>query len=170
LFEDFVKALTFVGSLSGLASVSFLVYDRLIRSRPSIFLIPKDYNTQLCINNVTNETIIIHGVTIRPPFLELVRANDLVTANEEKAVAVYGRTARELPKGIYMVIKPLGERTAPLHRLADFENADGAKVVKIRCRWRNTRQPVPWSRYVRIKTTVQDIRDLREAALTGKGA
>lgn len=165
MLEDFIKAVTFVGGLSGLASISFLVYDRFIRSRPSIFLIPKDYNTQVCINNVADETIIIDEVTIRPPFLKVYRANDLITANEETALGMYGKSARQLPEGTFIVIKPLAQRTAALHRLADFENADGAKAVKIRCRWRNTRRPVPWHRYVRIRT---DIRDLREVTMTNK--
>jgi hypothetical protein len=103
-----IKALTFVRSLSGLASVGFLVYDRLIRFRPSVFLIPKDYNTQIRIDNLANETIIIDDVTITPPrLLQVVRANDLVRSDEEKAVALYGETGRKLPEGVYLVIKPL---------------------------------------------------------------
>lgn len=165
--RDAIKALTFVGSLSGLASVGFLAYDRLIRFRPSVFLIPKDYKTHLRINNVANETIIIDDVTITPPrLLQVVRANDLITASEEKQVAFYGGAGRKLPEGVYLVIKPLDQRTASLHRLEGFESADGAKTVEIRCRWRNTRQSVMWSRYVRVKTTVKDIRDLTEAAMT----
>jgi hypothetical protein len=130
---DAIKALTFVGNLSGLASVGFLVYDRLIRFRPCVFLIPKDYKTQIRINNLANETIIVDEVTITPPrLLQVVRANDRITSNEETQVAFYGGAGRKLPEGVYLVIKALDQRTAPLHRLADFESADETKLVKIR--------------------------------------
>jgi hypothetical protein len=165
---DAIKALTFVGSLSGLASVGFLVYDRLIRFRPSVFLIPKDFSAQIRISNVANETIIVDEITITPAFLQLVRANDLITSNEEKQVTFYGKAARKLPDGAFLVIKPLDQRTVPLHRLAEFESADETKLVKIRCRWRNTRQSVWWPRYVRVKTTAKDIRDLIESTMTNK--
>ena len=75
-----------------------------------------------------------------------------------------------------LVLSTPGRRPAPwhlppsfaLHRFADFENADGSTAIAIRCRWRNTRKPFPIPRYVRVKTTVKEVRNLMEASLTGK--
>ena len=60
---------------------------------------------------------------------------------------------KERLDGIYVVIKPMEERTFALHRFADFESAHGSTVIAIRCRWKNTRKPFPIPRYVRVKTT-----------------
>jgi hypothetical protein len=163
-----LAAFTVFGAFVGLLTGVFTLWDRYARGRPSIFLIAKDYKTQIHINNVTNETIIIDEITIKPDFLRVFRGNDLVTANEERAASLYGNAARELPEGVYLVVKPLGQRTAPLHSLAHFESADGKQAVKIRCRWQNTRQPLPWPRYARVKTTVKVIRDLKETSMAGK--
>jgi len=81
---------------------------------------------------------------------------------------LYPTMGDKKPEVIFIVIKPMEERTFALNRLADFENADGNKVISIRCRWRNTRKPFPVGRYVSVKTTVKDVTDLREASLAGK--
>ncbi len=163
-----VELVKFVGGLGGLASATFLVYDRIYRYRPSAFLIPVDYKTSIRFKNVAAETIIIDQVVITPPMLLLARANDLVTVNQERAAVFYSSEDNKLPEDIFVVIKPMKERTFALHRFADFENADGSTVIAIRCRWRNTRKPFPIGRYVRVKTTVKEVRDLREASLAGK--
>jgi hypothetical protein len=153
VLEPFIELVKFVGGLGGLASSVFLIYDRVLRYRPSAFLIPVDYKTSVRFQNVAAETIIVDEVVIRPPMmLKLARANDLVTRNEERAAALYSSDDRKLD-GIFIVIKPTEERTFALHRFADFENADDRTPISIRCRWKNTRKPFPISRYVRIKTT-----------------
>jgi hypothetical protein len=151
-----------------LASSAFLVYDRIFRYRPAAFLFPANFKTNLRLKNVSAETIIIDEIVIKPPMLTIARANDLVTVNEERAAVWYPNMEDKRPEGIYVVIKPEEERTFALHRFADFENAEGHKNITIRCRWRNTRKSFPMPRYVRIKTTVKEIRDLREASLAGK--
>jgi hypothetical protein len=168
MLDSVVELVKFVGGLGGLASSAFLVYDRIFRYRPAAFLLPVDYKTNLRFKNVAAETIIIDEIVIKPPMLTVARANDLVTVNEERAAVMYGSAEDKRPEVIYVVIKPEEERTFALHRFADFENADGKTVIKIRCKWRNTRRPFPISRYVRVKTTVKEIRDLREASLAGK--
>ncbi len=115
------------------------------------------------------KTIIIDEIIITPPMLTVARGNDLVTRNEERAAVMYpSMEDNKRLEGIYIIIKPMEERTFALHRLADFENADGSTAIAIRCRWRNTRKPFPVGRYVRVRTTVKEVRDLREASLAGK--
>jgi hypothetical protein len=167
--DSIIELVKFVGGLGGLASSAFLVYDRIFRYRPAAFLIPVEYKTSLRFKNVAEETIIIDEIIIAPPMLTVARANDLVTKNEERAAVMYPKMEEHKRlEGIYIVIKPTEERTFALHRFADFENADGKTTIAIRCRWRNTRTPFPIPRYVRVKTTVQEVRNLREASLAGK--
>jgi hypothetical protein len=71
-------------------------------------------------------------------------------------------------QGNFVVVKPMSERAFALHRLADFENAADGTRVKIRCRWHNTRRPWPIARYVRIITTVKQVRGLQDASFAGK--
>jgi hypothetical protein len=168
VLDSLIEFVKFFGGLGGLASSSFLVYDRLFRFRPSAFLIPVEYKTSIRFQNVAAETIIIDKVVIRPSqMLKLARANDLATKDEEKAAAWYNTGNKKLDD-VFIIIKPMGERTFALHRFAEFESADGGTTISIQCRWRNTRKPFLMSRYVQIKTTVKEIHDLREASLAGK--
>ena len=163
MLDSIIELVKFVGGLGGLASATFLVYDRIFRYRPSAFLIPVEYKTSVRFKNVAAEII------ITPPMLTIARANDLVTRNEERAAVMYPTMEdNKRLEGIYIVIKPMEERTFALHRFADFESADEKTVIAIRCRWRNTRKPFPIPRYVRVTTTVKEVRNLREASLAGK--
>jgi hypothetical protein len=166
--DSLVEAIKFFGGLGGLASAGFLIYDRVFRGAPAVFLVPQDYKTCVRFVNVSSETLVIDEVDIEPAVLQMVRANDLATVNEERNATFYGTPEDERLTGIYIVLRPEQERTFPLHRFADFETSDRSRKVTIRCRWANTRKPLPISRYVRIKTTVGAVEKLREASLAGK--
>ena len=168
MLDFIIETVKFVGGLGGLASTSFLLYDRIVRYRPTAFLIPVDYKTSLRIKNVADETIIIDEILITPAILKVAKANDLVTLNEEKAASMYPTMERRVPEGIFIVIKPKEERTFSLHRFAEFENSDGKRMITIRCRWRNTRKPFPIARHVKVKSTVNDVRNMMEASLARK--
>ena len=168
MLEDSIELFKLVGSFGGFASAIFLIYDRVVRLRPSIFLGPKDYKTNLHIKNIADETIIIDEVKIDPPFLIVHGGNDLVTEGEEKAAILYPSQPRRMPDRVLIVVKASSERSFALHRLADFENAGAKSTIKIRCRWRNTRGSFPWARYVWLKTTVEDVRNITEASVTHK--
>ena len=148
IFDFVIESVKFIGGLGGLASAAFLIYDRIFRYRPSVFLIPANYKPNLRFRNVAAETIIIDEIIISPPILRVARANDLVTRNEESAAVMYPSSDdNKRLEGIFVVIKPMDERMFALHRLADFENAAGNTSIAIRCRWRNTRKPFPINRY-----------------------
>jgi hypothetical protein len=168
IVDSVIEMVKFVGGMGGIASSAFLVYDRMFRYRPAAFLIPMDYKTSLRIKNVADETLIIDEITIKPGILVVARASDLVTVSEERAASMYPNMERRLPEGVFIFIKPKEERTFALHRSAEFESPDGKRVITIRCRWRNTRKPFPIPRYVHVKTTVKDVKDMREASLAHK--
>jgi len=168
LLDSIIEMVKFVGGLGGLASSAFLLYDRIFRYRPSVFLIPVDYKTNLRIKNIADETIIIDEIIITPAILKVAKANDLVTVNEEKAASMYPTMERRVPEGVFIVIKPKEERTFALHRFAEFENSDGKRMITIRCRWRNTRKPFPIARHAKIKTTVKDVQNMMEASVAHK--
>lgn len=84
LITDIVEIIKFVGSVAGLFTAGFLIYDRLIRSRPIAYLGVSDYKADLRFKSVTQETVIVDEIAITPPnYLRAVRANDLITANED---------------------------------------------------------------------------------------
>jgi hypothetical protein len=171
MVAEFVDAVKLIGALAGLASSAFLVYDRLFRERPILFLFPGDFKVNIRIKNISEETIIIDEIVIKPPGLTVARANDLITKNEEVQLSFYPSTAgKDDPRfqGNFIVLKPTDVRTFALHRFAEFENADDKTRVTIRCRWQNTRKLWPIPRYVRIKTTVKQVRGLQDAAYAGK--
>jgi hypothetical protein len=129
-----VELVKFVGGLSGLASAAFLIYDRMFRFRPLAFLIPVEHKTNIRFSNVAPETVIIDQITITPPIVKVVKANDLMTENDDRA-AVWYPTKDEKPEFTFVVIKPMDKRTFALHRSAEFES------------WRNTRKSLPFPRF-----------------------
>lgn len=164
-----IDALKFLGVLGGLASPVFLIYDRVYRHRPTPFLFPAEFKTNLRIKNVAAETIIIDEIVIDPPVLKVARANDLFTDSEDKASSMYPTMkGPRTPEGVYIIIKPEEERTFALHFLADIETQDGADRIAIRCRWSNTRKPYPFRRYVKIRPTVEMVRNMKEASFARK--
>jgi hypothetical protein len=55
LLEGIIEAVKFFGGLSGLASGAFLVYDRLLKNQPLIFLVAQEYKAALRLKNVAQE-------------------------------------------------------------------------------------------------------------------
>jgi len=159
------------GSLVGLFTGGFLIYDRLIRSRPVVYLGVSDFKADLRFKNVTNETIIIDEIKITPDYLRAARANDLITANEDRQKVFYPETAgKDDPRfgGNFVMLKPQEERKFALHRLGGLEQAPAHEKVVIRCRWENTRRPWFTKRYVKVRSTAGKVRKLVDAAATGK--
>ena len=160
-----------VGSIVGLLSGGFLVYDRMIRSRPVVYLGVSEYKADLRIKNATDQTIIINEIVATPSCIQVARANDLITTNEERQVAFYPTTAgKNDPRfeGNFIFLKPQEERKFALHRFGDFEQAKDDDKVVIRCRWENTRRPWFTARYVTVRTTIGRVRKLIDVAATGK--
>lgn len=163
-----IELVKFVGGLGGLASASFLIYDRVVRYRPSAFLFPANYKAHVCFKNLAAETIIIDKVTIKPPLLKLMRANDFKSDHEDRAESWYGKDSDH--DKVFVIIRPMGERSFALHgSSAEFDHAPEGRVIVIKCRWKNTRKPFPVDRHVKIKTTAAAIRQLRDASLANKG-
>jgi len=160
------------GSLVGLATGGFLIYDRLIRSRPVVYLGVSDYKVDLRLKNVTHETVIVDEIRIAPPdYLRVARANDLITLNEDRQLSFYPTTSgKDDPRfeGNFVMLKPQEERKFALHRFGGFEQAKADNKVVICCRWENTRRPWFTNRYVTVRTTVGKVKKLVDAAATGK--
>jgi len=168
MIDTLIELIKFVGGLGGLASASFLIYDRVVRYRPTAFLFPAEYKTNIRFKNVAAETIIIDKITVKPPLLFVRRANDLKPTNTERAEAWYSSKDPDADR-IFVIIKPMEERTFMLSGVsADFDHATADQVFTIKCRWRNTRKPFPIARHVKIKTTARDVRELRDASLANK--
>jgi len=168
MISELLEAVKVVGSIGGLASSAFLIYDRMFRNQPEAYLISENYKVAIRFKNIAGETIIIHEIDVAPPLLALDRANDLMTAQQDRAAVWYPSINDETAMRAFIVLPPAAERSFQLKRSAEFENADDGQMITIRCKWRNTRKPLPVYRSVRIKTSVGDIKSLREVALTGK--
>ena len=168
MLEGIIEAVKFFGGLSGLASGAFLVYDRLLKNQPLIFLVAQEYIAALRLKNVAQETIVIEEIDIKPPIVALHNANDLRTVNEDKHAVWYPRKNDEEAMRVFLILGPLSEKTFDLKRSAEFEEASDDTYISIRCKWRNTRRPLPIHRSRWLKVSVKDIKALRQAALGGK--
>jgi hypothetical protein len=156
---NWIETIKFVGGVSGIASALFLVYDRLIRGRPLVYLCPQEFRVHVRINNAVSETIIVDDIEIEPPVLEIVWGTD-TRSDVEAAAALIGMFKRE-EKRTFVII-PTEERSLPLiFKLGDLE--DNAPI-KIKLYWRNTRRSLPYRRTISVRTCPRDLRLLFEAA------
>jgi hypothetical protein len=160
------------GSLVGLATGGFVIFDRLISSRPFVYLGVSDYKVDLRFRNVTLETIIIDEIRITPlNCLRPALANDLITSNEHRQQLLYPTMAdKGEPRfeGNFVMLRPQEERKFALHRFGGFEQGKAGEKIVIRCRWENTRRPWFTNRHVTVRTTVGKVKKLVDAAATGK--
>ncbi len=163
-----LEAVKTIGSITGLLSVSLLAYDRVIRSRPIAFVSVEKYHVHLTIHNSVVETVIIDEIKIRPPIMKLRDADDMKSANEERAEVWYPTMVKEKPEKIFIVLKDKERRSFMLNRSADFENAKDDQKVHVRLKWHSTRKTFLIPRYVCVKARVGDLKGLRDAALVNK--
>lgn len=168
MFSEASEIIKLIGGLSGLASGAFLIYDRLFRDQPLLYFVPHENKCALCMKNASEETIIIDEIDIDPPIVRLNRADDLRTVNQERTAIWYPQVNDQEALRVFIVLKPGAERIFNLHRSAAFEEADEGLIIRLRCKWRNTRKPLPIVRSLILKAYVKDIRALRETSLAGK--
>lgn len=161
---DVVEAIKFFGGLAGIISAGFLVYDRLIRSRPLVFPVLGQHRAELCIRNVAAETVIVDKITAEPSIVGFIMADDLVSTVRAAAEGIYPDAAGE-PHRTFVVLAPGEERRIGILKHSGFKTADKATKIKVRCVWRNSRKPFPFERHARVITSVRDIESLEKAAL-----
>jgi hypothetical protein len=165
--SDFVEAFKVVGSAGGLISAGFILYDRLVRIRPQAFLTQGEYPGQLdiTVRNVSNESIIMDQFTVAPNILGIAHG-DSVRAIADVVIGdvIAGRSNKEKQssRSVFIILKPLAELQLKLVTFDKFEQALGAQVVVMQIAWRTTRFRMPFKRNIKIRTSVADIRAMKE--------
>jgi hypothetical protein len=160
---DFLEAVKFIGGLSGLASGSFLIYDRLVRFRPTIFFRPFENSVYLVVKNTMPETLVIDQITVAPAYLGIALGHDLHSTLKTFYEA---QRPNEQASQVFVAVDPLSEKMCRLLKLKDFDDLLGSTKIKIRCQWRDTRRSFFLKRNVSVSTTVMDVLRLQAASRT----
>jgi hypothetical protein len=153
-----IELVKLVGGLGGIASSSFLIYDRLWRLRPIPYLRPHDSHVHLKIRNTANEALVIDKIDVSPKVLGIVmkeRKGDLLSQMDATANAVYDA---QTGGSTFAVIPPLEEGSFRLIELPACSALKDDERVLIRCDWRSTRRPWPFTRSVSVMTTPKDLK------------
>jgi hypothetical protein len=143
-----------LGSIGGIASSGFLIYDRLWRLRPTVYLQPDDYNVHLRIKNNANEALVIDKIDISPKVLSIAIKDEegsLLSTVEAVADQYYPEEGRT-----FCVLSPLEERSFRLVALTACDALKDSDRIRIRCAWRTTRAQWPFIRTVTVATTRGD--------------
>jgi hypothetical protein len=162
---EFLEILKTVGALGGIASSAFLVYDRLVRSRPYAYLRPSKYSVEVVVKNVTNYVVIVDEIGVSPAVVGLKKNEDTLSILQTIARPWYPTRSNEKAQKVFMLLYPLEERGFGVLRLKHFDAMDDKAKIVIRCSWRNTRKPFPMKRSIKVHTTAGDIRKLSDVAL-----
>jgi hypothetical protein len=160
--DGFLEWVKLAGSLVGLATASFVVWDRVYRDRPIFALHVKSPPTGraggrendvfLRIKNVSDEDIVVDDVSIGPAHLTLSVDNEIRSLVSAMVSEVHP-----------IVVGPFGERLLILITTVVEGSPAELEPVSITATWRGTRRPWPWKRHVRIQTSVTEVRRLRSA-------
>jgi hypothetical protein len=152
----FVEALKLIGGVLAIPTAAFIVYDRLVRNRP-IFAIhaergaPADNYLFLRIKNVLDKDIVIDNWNVTPPIVGL--------STDHSIHAIVKAAIGKIPRAI---LPPTGSLTLLLIILGDATDRDNDKIT-ISAEWSSTRNPWPFRRRVKIKTTVAKLKEWKAA-------
>jgi hypothetical protein len=158
MISEAVEWLKLAGSIGGLAASGFLVYDRVYRLRPIVYLQPHENHVHLKIKNTADEALVIDEIDIFPKVLAIVvkeHGEDFLSRVDASVDAMYGD---EPEGGTFSVLRPLEERSFRLVVLKDCDDLKEHERIRIRCNWRTTRRPWPFTRSVSVTTTPKDFR------------
>jgi hypothetical protein len=162
MMSDFIEAYKVVGASGGLISAGFILYDRLVRIRPQAFLTKGEYPgfLDITVRNVSNETLILDEIGASPNIFGIAEGDGTRAIVE----AIHGRgdDVAESSRKVFIVIKPLQELQLRLVTFEKFEQASGDQAVVMRIAWRTTRFRMPFKRNIKIRTSVADIRAMKE--------
>jgi hypothetical protein len=147
---DAVEWVKLVGGLGGLASSGFLIYDRIWRLRPIVYLQPQKGSVYLCVRNVANETLVIDRIDVSPKvFVISMRGNkDDFRSRLDASVDAMFETETDGESRTFSVLDPQEERSFQLNALKECDALKSDDTIRIRCVWRTTRRPWPIRRTV----------------------
>jgi hypothetical protein len=159
--SEFVEVFKVVGAAGGLISAVFLLYDRLVRIRPEVFLSNGEYpgHLDVTVRNVSNESIILDEIGVSPNILGLAQGDGIHAIAE--AIHRRGDDVTESTREVFIVLKPLEELQLKLVTFDKFNQASNDQKIVTRISWRTTRFRIPFKRNVKIRTSVADIRAMK---------
>ena len=150
-----------LGTLLGICTATFIVYDRLYRGRPIISVTAERRTISenflfVRIKNVLDHDIIVENWFVSDPRLISIYMDDTLRA------ALVGSLGT-IPA---IIIPPLGVGKLPL--VVRGGESDFSQSVTIEADWDNTARPWPFRRYIKIKKTIGELRELERAHLPGE--
>jgi hypothetical protein len=157
-----VEPIKLVGSLLGIATAAFIVYDRLVSGRPVFAISAKpgsrsrrDNYLFLRIKNILDEEIVVESWKISPALVGLSLDHSLDS--------IVNAQAGEIPLAI---LKPEDSLWLLLLILPAATNRDNEEIT-ISAEWKSTRKPWPFRRRIKTRVTVAKLKEWKEAHLPG---
>jgi hypothetical protein len=143
---DFLEAFKVIGSIGGVASAIFLVYDRLMHGKPLAYIKSEYTTAHLAVKNITEETMIIERIQVEPGIVDI---------SSDTSVEATAETLED--DGFFKVLGPGEERLFRIQRRDGFHTARDEQAITMWVVWRHTRFTLPFDRSVKIKTTVGNL-------------
>src|SRR5262249_8129392 len=140
-----------LGVIGGIASSTFLIWDRVVRDRPKVGLRVTPGQVYPRIKNVMDEDLIIDSIDSKPQYIS--------PALDHQLESIVRAAAGQFD---LLTIEPHGEAKLPLV-VHVRSNGDEGASVKIVTTWRGTRRRWPWKRTSVIETSVAELRSLERA-------
>jgi hypothetical protein len=157
---DVVEGFKLVGSLAGLVSGGFLIYDRFVRDRPLAYLAKADaHQIDVVLKNAANETLIVDEIGVAPNVLGLAGGHEI--RDIVPTIIRRGEDTSESKRPCFFPVEPFGELKLGVVTFDLFNQLDSNGSITIRLKWRNTRYGLPFARKVSVMTTAGDIRKLK---------
>ncbi len=157
---DIVEGFKIVGSVAGLISGAFLLYDRFVRGRPIAYLAKADaHGVDVALKNAADETLIVDEIRVAPNVLGLAGGHEI--RDIVPAIARRDNDALESKRPCFFPIEPFGELRLAIVTFDPFNNLKSGDPIVVSLKWRNTRFALPFDRKVTVRTTAGYIRKFK---------
>jgi hypothetical protein len=153
-----VEGFKFAGSVAGILSGAFLIYDRFVRDRPQAYLAKDGRDIDVVLKNAANETLIVDEIGVAPNVLGLAPGHEI--KDIVPVIVRRGEDVAESKRRCFFPIEPLGELKFGVVRFDAFKQLKNDHRITVRLKWRNTRFVLSFARNVKVRTTAGDIRKL----------
>ena len=156
--NNMLETIKTIGSLAGLVSVAFLIWDRCLRGRPLAGVTAKKTGahsfTYLRISNPGPAEVFILGVRARPPIYRIAREQ-----SDQALEEVLGNGDAE----INLLLRQGEVHDLPIFFNEDTKDEDAPQQVRFLIHWRKASSTRLRQFRVSVSSSTEDIRRIREA-------
>ena len=158
--NSIIETLKSVGSIVGLITGAFVVFDRFIRNQPFLSFEPRESNDksiELRVHNVADEGLLIQRIVVEPRQLAAFAFGENVRATIEAAASMHNDDSR------IAFVPAQSTSLLPMIVYSEWNNCPEDTKLNVVVHWRPSSSRFFWTRPIKICRTVGELKGLEKA-------